>query len=215
MASFREALAEQKWDDHRFYHHNLVNQSLHFFSACTFMCCYVLLFFDPGIASFIAWTLAMLSRQSGHFFFEPHTYDEVNDASHEHKEEIKVGYNLFRKWILMSIWAFSPLLLVWKPTLFGMVHVHRNWIEIIRHVGYIWLAVGVGGLLFRVVQLCFIRSVQTGLVWGAKILTDPFSDFKLYCKAPLRLLHGEMSDAGHSHEDADGDEGLVTAEQPF
>jgi hypothetical protein len=46
-------------------------------------------------------------------------------------------------------------------------------------------------------------------------LTDPFSDFKLYCKAPLRLLHGEMSDAGHSHEDADGDEGLVTAEQPF
>jgi hypothetical protein len=208
-----ETLAEQKWDDHRFYHHNLVNQSLHFFSCCTFMVCYVLLFIDPGIASFLAWTLAMLSRQSGHFFFEPKGYDEENHATHEHKEEIKVGYNLYKKWILMSIWALSPLLLVWKPTLFGMVHVHRNWIEIIRHIGYIWLVVGVGGLLFRIIQLCFTRSVQTGLVWGVKILTDPFTDFKLYCKAPLRLLHGETMDHGHEeHEGHDGEEGLVTAE---
>jgi hypothetical protein len=194
MATFREALSQQKWDDHRFYHHNLINQSLHFFSASTFLVCYALLFKDPGIASFLAWTLAMLSRQSGHFYFEPKGFDEVNDATHEHKEEIKVGYNLFRKWILMSVWALSPLLLVWQPTLFGMVHVHRNWIELIRHVGYIWLAVGVGGLLFRVIQLCIVRDVQTGIVWGAKILTDPFTDFKLYCKAPVRILRGQRID---------------------
>jgi hypothetical protein len=196
MASFRETLIQQKWDDHRLYHHSLINQSLHFFSASTFLFCYVLLFIDPGIASFLAWTLAMLSRQSGHFFFEPRGYDIVNQVTHEHKEEVKVGYNLFRKWVLMSIWAFSPLLLLWKPSLFGLVHVHRNWIELIRHIGYIWLVVGIGGLLFRIVQLSFISSVQTGLVWGAKILTDPFTDFKLYHKAPMRLLRGERIDHG-------------------
>ena len=48
-----------------------------------------------------------------------------------------------------------------------------------------WLVVGVGGLLFRTVQLFFVRDVQTGLVWMTKILTDPFHDVKLYCKAPL------------------------------
>ena len=41
---------------------------------------------------------------------------------------------------------------------------------------------GVGGLLFRTVQLFFIHDVETGLVWVTKILTDPFNDFKLYHK---------------------------------
>ena len=43
-----------------------------------------------------------------------------------------------------------------------------------------WLALGVGGLLFRTVHLFFIRDVKTGLVWMTKILTDPFHDIKLY-----------------------------------
>jgi hypothetical protein len=196
MTSFREALNQQRWDDHRFYHHSLINQSLHFFSASTFVCCYVLLFIDPAIASLLAWTLAMASRQSGHFFFEPRGYDNVNQVTHDHKEEVKVGYNLFRKWVLMSIWALSPLLLWWSPTLFGLFKPSTNWFQLLRHVGYIWLFIGVGGLLFRVVQLFIIRDVQTGLVWGAKILTDPFSDIKLYHNAPLRLLRGERYDHG-------------------
>lgn len=197
MANFREALVQLRWDDHRLYHHSLINQSLHFFSASTFVCCYALLFVDPALASLLAWTLAMASRQSGHFFFEPKGYDNVNQVTHEHKEDVKVGYNLFRKWVLMSIWAFSPVLLWWSPRLFGIFHhPARNWVELLRHIGYIWLIVGIGGLLFRVVQLFFIRDVQTGLVWGAKILTDPFSDLKLYHKAPLRLLRGERLDHG-------------------
>jgi hypothetical protein len=36
--------------------------------------------------------------------------------------------------------------------------------------------------------------VQTGLVWMLKILTDPFNDLKLYWKAPLALLRGELID---------------------
>ena len=54
--------------------------------------------------------------------------------------------------------------------------------------------VGVGGLLFRTVQLFFIRDVETGLVWMTKILTDPFNDIRLYYKAPLDLLRGELID---------------------
>ena len=47
-------------------------------------------------------------------------------------------------------------------------------------------------LLFRTVQLFFLKDVQTGLVWFTKIITDPFHDVKLYCKAPLYLLRGEL-----------------------
>jgi hypothetical protein len=64
-----------------------------------------------------------------------------------------------------------------------------------RQVAKVWLPVGIGGLLFRTVHL-FIRDVETGLVWMTKILTDPFSDLRLYYKAPLYLLKGELIDPG-------------------
>jgi hypothetical protein len=44
------------------------------------------------------------------------------------------------------------------------------------------------------VQLFFLKDVRTGLVWMTKILTDPFNDAKIYCKAPLYLLRGELID---------------------
>lgn len=196
MATFREELATQRWDDHRFYHHSMVNQSLHFLSACTFLFCYALVLFDPPAASLLAWTVAMWSRQSGHFFFEPKSYDNVNDVSHEYKEEVKVGYNLFRKWVLMGIWAGLPLALLIDPTFLGVFAPAETWVGYARHVGWLWLALGVGGLLFRVVHLFFIHNVQTGLVWGTKIITDPVNDFQLYRKAPGRLLRGERLDHG-------------------
>jgi hypothetical protein len=64
----------------------------------------------------------------------------------------------------------------------------------VRHVGAVWLFIGLAGLLYRTVQLFFIKDVQTGLVWATKILTDPFHDIKLYHKAPLYLLRGELFD---------------------
>ena len=30
-------LKEQRWDDHRYYHHSRINQTLHFVSACSFL----------------------------------------------------------------------------------------------------------------------------------------------------------------------------------
>ncbi|MFW2830755.1 hypothetical protein [Sphingomonas sp. ID0503] len=193
---FKAHLAEQRWDDHRYYHHSMVNQSLHFVSAVTFLCAYALLFKDPAIASLLAWGVAMTSRQAGHFFFEPKGYDHVNEATHEHKEDIKIGYNLARKWILMSIWASCPVLLLISPTLFGAFDPLDGAMGFLRHLGIMWLVVGVGGIIFRAVHLFFLYDVQTGLVWATKIVTDPFNDFKLYHKSPIRLIKGERIDGG-------------------
>ena len=69
-----------------------------------------------------------------------------------------------------------------------------------RHVGEVWLVVGIGALIFRTVHLFFLRDVQTGMVWLTKIITDPFYDVKQYCKAPLYLMRGELIDPmGESH----------------
>jgi hypothetical protein len=194
MKAFLKALQVQRWDDHRYYHHSRINQSLHFVSALSFISAYVMMFFNPVAAALTGWLVSMTTRQAGHFFFEPKGYDTVNQASHEHKEEIKVGYNLRRKLVLIAIWAVAPLLLFVDPTLFGIFEPASGKSELIDQIALIWLFVGIGGLIFRTVHLCFIRDVQTGLVWMTKILTDPFHDLKLYCTAPLHLLRGELID---------------------
>jgi len=204
MRNFLQALEVQRWDDHRYYHHNRINQSLHFLSAISFLCSYILLFTDPAEAALVGWLVAMISRQVGHFFFEPKGYDEVNQATHEYKEEIKVGYNLKRKVVLMAIWVLSPLVLYFDPTLFGTFEysANTNPSEFVNHMALIWLAVGIGGLLFRTIHLFFLKDIQTGLVWLTKILTDPFHDIKLYYKAPLYVLRGEMLDPMESKQGA-------------
>jgi hypothetical protein len=201
MKGFLHALKIQRWDDHRYYHHSRINQTLHLVSAISFLCAYVLMFKDPALAALVGWLVAMVTRQTGHLFFEPKGYDEVNQATHEHKEEIKVGYNLQRKIVLLAIWALSPLPLFFDPTLFGIFQPHANTVEFVRHVAQIWLVIGLGGLLFRTVQLFFIKDVQTGLVWMTKIITDPFHDIKLYHKAPLYLLRGELIAPPHAHHE--------------
>ncbi len=194
MSGFLELLKVQRWDDHRYYHHSRVNQSLHLLSASSFVGAYAMSFKDPAIASLIGWLVSMTSRQAGHFFFEPKDYDYVNQATHDYKEEIKVGYNLRRKVVLMAIWALSPLILLWQPALFGLFRPAASAMEFARQVGYLWLTVGIGGLLFRTLQLFVLKDVQTGLVWATKILTDPFHDIKLYYKAPIQLLKGHLLD---------------------
>jgi len=201
MHGFFAELKKQRWDDHRYYHHSRINQTLHLVSALSFLTAYVAIFTNPAAAALIGWLVAMVSRQAGHFFFEPKGYDEVNQATFEHKEDIKVGYNLRRKVVLLSIWALSPLVLWLDPTLFGIFHGATRNTDLLRHISLVWLALGAGALVFRTVQLFVQQSVMTGLVWATKILTDPFHDVKLYCRAPLYLLRGEprdpMEDVAH------------------
>jgi hypothetical protein len=194
MKSFLEELKQQRWDDHRYYHHSRINQTLHLLSASSFLCAYLLVFKNPAAAVLLAWLVGMTSRQIGHFFFEPKDYDEVNDTTHEHKEEIKVGYNLQRKVVLMMIWAASPLILYVDPSLLGLFEPHATTAEFMHNVALMWLAIGLGGLIFRTVHLFFLQDVQTGLVWMTKILTDPFHDIMLYYRAPFHLMRGELLD---------------------
>lgn len=194
VTTFFEALRTQRFDDHRYYHHSRINQTLHFVSAISFVVAYAFLLIDPVISALIAWLVSMTTRQSGHFFFEPLGYDEINQATHEYKEEIKVGYNLNRKVVLLSIWAILPMILYVQPGLFGMIQPWDDLTGWVRQVGAAWLILGVMGLLFRTIHLFFLKDIQTGLVWMTKILTDPFHDIILYHKAPLYLLKGELMD---------------------
>lgn len=194
MTTFFATLREQRWDDHRYYHQSRINQTLHFLSALGFLTAYSLVLSDPATAAIIGWVWSMGTRQSGHFFFEPQGYDEVNHATNEYKEAIKVGYNLQRKVVLIAIWLASPLLLLISPSLFGLLEPATTTQQLIDHVGIIWLAIGVGGLIFRTIHLFFLRDVQTGLVWMTKILTDPLHDLKMYYKAPFYLMRGQLID---------------------
>ena len=194
MNAFLQELRTQRWDDHRYYHHSRINQSLHLLSALSFLVAYGLLLVDPAMAALLAWCVSMTSRQAGHFFFEPRGYDEVNQVSDEHKEAIKVGYNIRRKIVLMAVWVLLPALLWFEPSLFGLIEPAVGVAGFLHDVGIAWLALGVTGLLFRVGQLWLTQGPMKGLAWMTKILTDPFHDVLLYHKAPLHLLRGERVD---------------------
>ena len=194
MKELLKTLSVQRWDDHRYYHHSRINQSLHFISAISFLVSYVLLFINPVAASFVAWLIAMTTRQSGHFFFEPKGYDHVNQATHEHKEEIKVGYNLHRKIVLLAIWALIPVVAYVAPQYVIWMVPQAYEDTFLRLVGMSWLMLGLAGLLFRVGQLCIIDSAQAAFAWAIKIITDPFHDIKLYYRSPIYLLRGELID---------------------
>ena len=189
-----QELKQQRWDDHRYYHHNRINQSLHLFSACCFLATYALMFQSPVAAAFIGWFLAMISRQVGHFFFEPKTFDEANQVSHEYKEEIKVGYNLNRKIVLLTVWAAIPVMVYFNPGLFGLITPHVDNNDFIYNVSVLWLWLGIAAIAFRTVQLFFLSGITCGLAWATKIITDPFHDIVLYHKAPFQALRGDLYD---------------------
>jgi len=192
--NFLVELHQQRWDDHRFYHHNRVNQALHLMSASCFVASYVLIFVNPVLAVMVGWLLAMVLRQLGHFVFEPRNYDEVNQVTHDYKESVKVGYNLRRKAILLAIWVLMPALLWLSPNLWGLLGAGIVEQGFVYSTAILWLFTGVGAVVFRTLQLFAIMSPQSGLVWAAKILTDPFHDIKIYHKSPYHLLRGDMYD---------------------
>jgi hypothetical protein len=191
--TFLEELKQQRWDDHRFYHQSRVNQTLHLFSATCFLVSYVLIPFNPLAACLLGWVVAMWSRQIGHFFFEPKGFDRINNVTFQHKEAVKVGYNLRRKVVLLAVWLSVPVFLWLDPMFLGLFSGPQSG-TYLRRLGLLWLALSFIGLIFRTVWLCITRNVQTGLVWFTKILTDPFHDVKMYHKAPLFLLKGQWLD---------------------
>jgi hypothetical protein len=193
MRDFMAMLRTQRFDDYRYYHQSRINQTLHLISAVIFLGCYALLFSDAALAGLVGW-LAMLTRQIGHFFFEPNGYDALNNATNEYKEDIKIGYNQRRKIVLLIVWGMAPVTLFCFPTLFGIFSPPAGRFDFNRHAGVVWLAIGIGGGLFRMIELFITKDVETGLVWVTKVLTDPFHNIALYYKSPLALMRGELID---------------------
>ena len=189
-----ETLREQRWDDHRYYHHSRINQFLHLLSALSFIVSYVYLFIDPVISAYIAWLFSMTTRQAGHFFFEPKDYDTYNQATQDHKEAIKIGYNLKRKRVLIACWLAVPLLAYFDAALFNFVMPDAAPDTLIDRIGWGWLWLGLAAVVFRMIQLTAIQSRRVALVWCIKILTDPFHDAVIYRKSPIYLLKGQLID---------------------
>lgn len=189
-----ETLREQRWDDHRYYHHSRINQFLHLLSALSFIVAYVYLFIDPVISAYIAWLFSMTTRQAGHFFFEPKDYDTYNQATQDHKEEIKIGYNLKRKRVLIACWLAVPLLAYFDAALFNFVMPDAAPDTLLDRIGWGWLWLGLAAVVFRMIQLTAIQSRRVALVWCIKILTDPFHDAVIYRKSPIYLLRGQLID---------------------
>ncbi len=203
MNAFLNTLREQRWDDHRYYHQSRINQALHLFSALSFLVAYVLLFIEPAWAGLVGWCVSMVSRQLGHYVFEPRGYDEINQVTDEYKEAVKVGFNMQRKSVLLTVWVVLPAVLWFAPSLGGLIEPARNVEEWLHDVGIVWLALGVAGLLFRVAQLWLRDGWMPAVAWATKIITDPVHDVILYHKAPLALLRGELRDPMHhvAHKD--------------
>jgi hypothetical protein len=189
-----ETLREQRWDDHRYYHHSRINQFLHLLSALSFIIAYVYLFIDPVVSAYIAWLFAMTTRQAGHFFFEPTDYDNYNQATQDHKEAIKIGYNLKRKRVLIACWLAVPVLAYFDAALFNFVMPDAAPDTLIDRIGWGWLWLGLAAVVFRMIQLTAIQSRRVALVWCIKILTDPFHDAVIYRKSPIYLLKGQLID---------------------
>jgi len=192
--SILETLKVQRWDDHRYYHHSRINQFLHLLSALSFIVAYIYLFIDPVISAYIAWLFSMTTRQAGHFFFEPKDYDTYNQATQDHKEAIKIGYNLKRKRVLIACWLAVPVLAYFDAALFNFVMPDAAPDTLIDRIGWGWLWLAVAAVVFRMIQLTAIQSRRVALVWCIKILTDPFHDAVIYRKSPIYLLKGQLID---------------------
>src|SRR5260370_38755447 len=92
IKNFREQLRTQRWDDHRYYHHSRINQSLHFVTAASFLIGYVLLFVNPVAAALVGSLVSMTAKQAGHFFFQPTGYHPVNHPTPPYRDGDKIAH---------------------------------------------------------------------------------------------------------------------------
>lgn len=183
-----------RWDDHRYYHQCRINQSLHFVSALSFLVAHAVVWKQPALAGLIGWLVGMVTRQSGHIFFEPRGFDTIHQCSYAHKESIKSGFNMQRKAVLISIWLSLPVLLLISPSLFGLLPAWEGAAAFWQQLGTGWLLLGAGGLLLRTAHLVLLRGPGWALAWAYKILSDPFHNVAQYWRSPLALLRGERYD---------------------
>jgi hypothetical protein len=145
MQSFWEELRTQRWDDHRYYHHSRINQSCTSSARSASSVAYVMLFTDPVAAALIGWLVAMVSRQSGHFFFEPKGYDEVNQATHEYKEDDQGRLQPAPQGRLHDLGAVAARAVARSDAVSASFSRTRAARSSCATSGEIWLVLGIGG----------------------------------------------------------------------
>jgi hypothetical protein len=118
----------------------------------------------------------------------------VNQATDEHKEAIKVGYDVRRKVVLMSVWAALPLVLWAEPALFGAIEPAASLPAYLHDVGIAWLAHGGDRPRLRVVQIVVAAGSADRAGVDDEDPHRPLPRHRLYHKAPLHLLRGELID---------------------
>jgi len=112
----------------------------------------------------------------------------------EYKEEIKIGFNLKRKRVLMTCFVLIPVLAYFDLEFMNYLVPHQDTETFLNRVGIGWLWLGVAAVVFRMIQLTAIQSRRVAITWCIKILTDPFHDFLIYRKAPFYLMKGQLID---------------------
>jgi hypothetical protein len=82
MSRFADMLRTHRFDDYRYDHQGRINETTPHLISAIFLGCYALLFEDAALAGLVG-LLAMLTPQSGHFFFEPNGFDAVNNLTYD------------------------------------------------------------------------------------------------------------------------------------
>jgi hypothetical protein len=174
-------LMTQRWDDHRFYHHSRINQTLHLISALSFLVAYVICGprsrrrgvprlgrgdGDAPIRALLLRAARLRRRQPGTF---------------EHKEEIKVGYNLRAQGRADAAWALDADAVWASPTLFG-IYSPTKAVRLLRPPRACCGSRSAIAVLAAHATCVITRSAARprGMT---KILTDPFHDVRIYWQA--------------------------------
>ena len=161
VKDFLDALRLQRWDDHRYYHHSRINQSLHFVSAAQLPRRLRHALHQPGHGRG-----HRLAGVDGHAPVRPlllraQGYDHVNQATpraqggDQGRLQPAAQGRADRHLGAGAAARCSSI-----RTLLGVFEPAADRAALLEQVGLIWLFVGVGGLLFRTVHLFFIRDVQ-------------------------------------------------------
>ena len=145
---------------------------------------------EPAAAALMGW-VGDVEPPDRPLLLRAEGYDEVNQATHAYKEEVKVGYNLQRKIVLLAIWVLTPLALHLEPTLSGFGEAHEP-----------------GGFARNLATCARARRWRSAVCHHSAVLRarsadrsrvadqdphGPVSRIKLYHRAPLQVLRGSLS----------------------
>lgn len=194
MQDFWKKIQQLQWDDHRYYHQCRINQTLHFISAISFLVAYGLLFIDPAAAGIVGWVVGMVTRQSGHIFFEPRGYDAINGATDAHKERYQSGLQYAPQ--SHSDWCVvvAARVALAQPQHGGLDSACQRHRRLPARCGLVLVGAGGGWLGVPHPAPVLFAGAVWGLAWAAKILLDPFHNVAIYWQSPLALMRGQRYD---------------------